>query len=484
MRRQLRTAALAAALLAGVLALPATARSSRDACATPQRVQAFHANGSPARSIATACTHRTGFLTAESHIRVAPDGTVVQQPAETTPGVAGTNYLGGVPAPRPQTQLSPAGIAISRNGGSSWAMTRPAGLFWEAQDGALHIDPATGRMYYYALTPASVPQGGDVAVQDQVPIGYAHLMTSGDGGRSWFHTQVPGFLESENPRFASGRAPSGQPQPIAGESVGYWCGNTMLFTFVQRDCYRTLNGGLSWQPTSTFLRRGIPVHAECGRNEEVFDASDGNYPQVARDGTLWSLVACGGTTFLARSTDEGLTFPVLRSRSGAPMTVPGFTELRIDPQGNLYGVQAVNDHLVLRTSRDGGQSWSAPLDLTAPAVRKASLRQWALAVRGVGQVAVSYLTAHPGGGFDGTVTVTRNALAKDPVLLASTVHDGRAVLVSQSQQAMDDYIDVDIAPDGSAWAAFYGDCGVDPICSDSGQAPNPLAKVSVLTHLG
>jgi hypothetical protein len=475
MRLQARAALLGAVLVAGLGTFPATATfprtgSAHARCATPQRVQAFLSRGTAVRSkTPTACTHRTGFLTAESHIRVAPDGTVVQQPAETTPGVAGTNYVGGLQAPRPQTQLSPAGIALSRNGGRSWGMTLPAGMYWEAQDGALHIDSATGRMYYYALTPASVPQGGTVAVQDQLPIGYAHLMTSGDGGRSWFHTQLPGFLESENPRFTSGRPAVGEPQPIAGESVAYWCGNTMLFTFVQRDCYRSLNGGYSWALTSTLLRRGTPIHPECGRNEEVFDSGDGNYPQAGPDGRLWTLVSCGGSTFLARSNDEGLTFPVLHA-------VPSFTELRIDPTGVLYGVAASGTQLLLRTSRDGGRTWTAPVDLTAPSVRKAALGQWALAVRGVGQVAVSYLTAHPGGGFDGTVTMTRN--------YASTVHDGRSPLVTTGQQAKDDYIDVDLAPDGSAWAAFYGECGADPACSDGGRLPNPLAKVSVLTHLG
>ncbi len=99
-------------------------------------------------------------------------------------------------------------------------------------------------------------------------------------------------------------------------------------------------------------------------------------------------------------------------------------------------------------------------------------------------MAVAYLTGHPGGGFDGTVTMTRDALATDPVLVSSTVHDGRSPLVTTGQQAKDDYIDVDLAPDGSAWGAFYGDCGSDPACSDAGRAPNPLAKVSVLTHLG
>lgn len=471
-----RTRGLVALLVTGLIAcvLAPTAQSAAR-CGSPQPVRAFHPNGTAAGARGAACQVRTGFLTSETHIRVAPDGTVVQEPAEITPGVAGTFYLSGTPTPRPQTQLSPAGLAVSRTKGASWAMTLPSGMFWEAQDGSLHIDPASGRWYYYALTPAAAPQGGGVALQDQLPIGYAHLMTSADEGRTWVHTQLVGFLESENPRFTTGRARPGQPQANAGESVAYWCGNRMLFEFIERDCFRSLNGGQSWQQRGTLGRRGVPVHPECGTSEETLGTGDGAYPQIGPDGTLWTLVACGGKTFLARSTDEAATFPIVHP-------APGFSELRADPKGILYGVAEVSGLLQLRTSRNGGASWSAPLTLTAPRLRKAGLGQWALAVRGVGQVAVAYLTDRPSGGFDGSVTVTRNALAHDPVLLTASAFDTRRTLVSQTTEAKDDFIDVDVAPDGSAWASFFGDCTSEPECGDS--SPNPLANTTVILHLG
>lgn len=450
-------------------------------CDEPQRVQAFDSAGKPVSASGNGCTLRTGFLTGESHLRVAPDGTVIQQPAQTVPGFAGTGFFGGAPGPRPQTQLSPAGFAVSRNQGQRFEMVLPSGQQWVASDGAIHIDSATGRLYYYALSPSSVPQGGSVPLQDNVPAGYAHLMTSPDNGRTWHHTQAPGYVESENPRFTSGPTPAKGDKPIPGERIAYWCGNTILFAFGQRDCYRTLDGGQTWVFRSTLLRRATPIHPECGRNEESFDFSDGNYPTVGPDGTLWTLVTCGGTSFLARSTDQGLTFPVLTDK-GKPLTTPGLEELRIDSTGILYGAAVSGTTLLLRTSRDGGRTWSAPVDLIAPALRGAPLGQWALAVRGPGQVAVAYLTARAAGGFNGNVTLTRNALAKRPVFTTSTVHNGIKPLVTSPQTAKDDYIDLDIGPDGVAWAAFYGDCGTDPACATSAQ--NPMAKISVLTRLG
>jgi hypothetical protein len=463
-----------AVLAGGLAALPAAGQSS-GRCAgelTPSRV--FTSDGRVLATRTTGCALPTGFLTSETHVRVAPDGTVVQQPAQTVPGVAGTGFVAGVPGPKPQTQLTPAGFAISRNGGRGFQRVLPSGIEWVASDGAIYIDSVTGRLYYYALSPSSVPQAGGVPVNDQVPAGYAHLVTSGDGGRTWSHTQAPGYVESENPRFTSGPTPRGGDQPVAGERVAYWCGNTALFVYGQRDCFRTLDGGQTWQFRSTFLRRGVPVHSQCGSSEEAFNAGDGDYPQAGPDGSLWSLVHCGSATFLARSTDEAATFPVVRP-------APAFEELRVDSHGTMYGVAHQGAKLLLRVSRDSGRSWSAPTDLVAPALRGAEIGQWARALRGPGQLAVAYLSARTGGGWNGSVTVSRDAAARRPVFTTATVHDGRAVLVTSPQSAKDDYIDLDVAPDGSAWASFYGDCGTEAACATSPQ--NPMAKVSLLLHV-
>lgn len=462
MRRLLLVGAVVAL---GAAVLPA---SGAPACAEPQRVESFGGRGT-----GEACTVRTGYLTGESHLRVAPDGTVVQQPAQTVQGLAGTGFLSGAPGARPVTQLAPGAFAVSRDGGKRFQRVLPAGLEWVSSDGAIHIDSATGRLYFYALSPSSVPQAGGVPVTDQVPAGYAHLMSSPDNGRTWTHTQAPGYVESENPRFTSGPTPKGGDRPVPGERIAYWCGNTVLFAYGQRDCYRTLDGGTSWQFRSTLLRRGLPAHPECGTVEEDFNATDGYYPQSGPDGSLWSLVACGEQTFLARSTDEAATFPVVHAVPAA------LRELRIDSKGILYGVTA---RLELQVSRNGGASWTRPVPMVAPAHRGRAIDQSAVALRGPGQLAIAYTSARPEGGFDGTVVLTRDARAAVPAFLTSTVHDGSRALVTSPQSARDDYIDLDVGPDGSAWASFYGDCEGDPACGTSD--PNPLAKIAVLTHLG
>ena len=117
-------------LAGGLVAALVPPASGEPPCADRQAVQTFDAAGRSLKASGRGCTHRTGFLTSESHLRVAPDGTIVQQPAQTVPGVAGTGFFSGYPGPRPQTQLAPAGFAVSRDGGQRFEMVLPAGLQW------------------------------------------------------------------------------------------------------------------------------------------------------------------------------------------------------------------------------------------------------------------------------------------------------------------------------------------------------------------
>src|SRR5207248_1258358 len=150
----------------------------------------------------------------------------------------------------------------------------------------------------------------------------------------------------------------------------------------------SLDGGVRWQYRSELFTAGVPQHKECGSNAEQFNALDGNYPQPEPDGSLVVMVACGGKTYLARSTDEAGSWPIIRNGDGQPRVIPNAAELRTDPYGNLYELQQDGKSLLLRTSRDDGVTWSNSLDMTAPGV--VNIDQWYVAVRGAGQIAVSY----------------------------------------------------------------------------------------------
>jgi len=430
----------------------------------------------------TMCASRTGFGGAETHIRVARDGWIVEEPAVMTPGLLGTGFLSGIPGPKPETQLSPAGLVVSSDDAMSWQVVRPGGATWVASDAAIYIDRQTDRLFYYGLTTNPAPQGGDVPLSEQVPAIYAHLLSTRDKGATWSSVSIVGFMNSENPRFTSAPAPAGQTQAVPGENVSYWCGNIMQFTYVARLCYRSFDGGATWQQSSTLFVSGSAQHGECSAPED-YNAGDGNYPQGDANGSLWILINCGGQTFLARSDDEGSTWPILRKAGTQdPLVIPTADELRVDPDGNLYTLRLDGNQLVLRTSKDGGQTWSDAHNMAAPAARDADVFQWAMAERD-GVVAVAYLVAEPSVGYDGYVTVTRNALDPSPTFFSAAVNTPDAPLVTNSQAAKDDFIDLDVGPDGTPWAAFYSDCVADdPSCAVSG-TPDPLGKATTIARL-
>jgi hypothetical protein len=455
---------LAILLVAGVAvtALPGvTGASARGSCVFEQRAVAHHAGGAilhPQPSGGpVACGMRTGFGGSEARVVLTNDGTAVYQPAVLSPGVAGTGFAAGAPGPHPQTQADPGGLAVSSDGGTSWRFVKPMGTYWTPQDDQLYVDRRTGRVFWYAMQPDVIPSDG-LPLWEQSPFGYANLMTSRNDGSTWHHVAIPGYFASENPRFMSGPPPAGQPKPHGYPDVVYWCGNNVLFVYGARECWRSLDGGGSWQERGVLFHRGPSERPECGGGEEQFNDSDGNYPQAAPDGSLYVMVACGGQTFLAKSTDEAGSWPVVQ-HGGMPLTIPAADELRIDPAGNMYAVRLSGSHLLLRLSRDDGLTWTAPLDMTAPGVD--TILQWFLAVRGPGDVAVSYLGERPGGsGYDGYLTETKDALATDPVFWSATVNDPKTPLTTDNgaTPAKDDFIGGDIGPDGDAWGAFYEDC--------------------------
>ncbi|HEX4864620.1 MAG TPA: sialidase family protein [Acidimicrobiales bacterium] len=437
------------------------------------------------------CLVATGFGGSEPQVVSLKDGSLVYEPAVVTPGIAGTGFLPGAPGPRPSTQFSPGGLAISRDNGATWSFNQPAGATWVPQDDALYVDRRTGRLFYYALAANPIPQAGEVPLQDQLPAGEAHLMMSPDGGGTWNEVGLVGFVESENPRFTSAPPPPGQPIPAGYRDVVYWCGNNAVNLGEPlpgyRACFRSLDGGITWNQVSILDSGPLPQHAECGSNAETFTDMDPNYPEGAPDGSLYAEVQCGSTTFLARSRDEAQTWPLVEGKSGQPVTVPANGELRVDDDGNLYlAYQDGPTSVELRVSSDGGVTWRGALDMAPP--RIGPITQWAFAERG-SEVAVSYLVQRGSESlYDGYLSVTLNARAADPVFWSAALNPpSDPMRTSAPPSARDDFIGVDITPSGAPWGAYAGSCP-GPVASANGSAcsgeqSNPEANEAVAGRL-
>src|SRR5438552_329261 len=410
MRARVAVVGISLLALLGVVGVGAGRTQTTDGCGVNAPV-AHHAGGvivspSPAGG-PVACGETTGFGGSESRINVTNDGAAIYEPAVVTPGPLGFGYALDAPGPRTQTSASPAGLAVKGAGGT-WLLVKPMGMTWEPQDHQGYVDRATGRFFWYALNANPAPQAG-ISPAEQAPGEEAHLFWTADDGKTWTHTTTccPAF--SENPRFVANAAPAGGDQPTGYANVVYFCANSSILLVSPagaRVCSRSLDGGSTWTQASILFSKPAPQHSECGSTGEDFGPTDGNYPQPGPDGSLYVLVACGGKTFLAKSSDEAATWPVLRA-------IPAGDELRTDPAGNLYKVRQVGGSLLLSVSKDEGVTWTPEANVEAPGV--IAINDWYVAVRDAGDVAVSYFGQVTGQTtWAGYLTETKDALDAGP----------------------------------------------------------------------
>jgi hypothetical protein len=494
-----------AAAVISIGPVSAAPTSPSPACSgLPPVVTHVSGGGQPSATRAyVACGGVTGFAGAESHL-VATNNAVV-----FTPAVLPSGFLGTGTAPVPvgedtQSNASPAGQAITKDGGRSWQLVKPLGITWNPTDHGDYVDPVTDRLFFADYGP--IPLAPELGAEQEGP---AHLMWSADDGGSWHHSAIDTVFLPENPRFTSAPPPAGGAKPVGYPTVVYFCANSNVgFTspvIGSRSCYVSLDGGTSWTQKGTILRGAPAVHPECGNAGEDYSAIDGSYPQPASDGSLYLMVSCGGSTYLARSTDEAATFPVLKRATGAPVTLPlpavepglnlGLSDLRIGAGDVMYLVSQETREsriaLMLRASTDLGRTWSRAVDLLAPGIT-ASLH-WAMDVRG-DQLAVAYL-GHKAGAvtWDGWLTTVRGAATTlsrggTPRLLSAQVNDPKRPLLYGDQvqgggtfqlpgplgnqvpfpppfdiqEFGNDFIGAVITPGGEAWGSFTQDCGPSP----------------------
>ena len=445
-----------------------------------------------------ACSTSTGYAAAESHLNVLRDGTVVYTPAVLPQKTLGIGQLPGDVATS-QSNASPGALVTTKDGGRTWKLVKPDGITWNPTDHGDYVDPVTGRWFFESYGPIPVyPAYG----ADQE--GPSHLLVSPDNGKTWMHSVVRDTQIAENAQFTSGPPPAGGDRPVGYPRVTYYCANDSVgFTspvIARRACYRSLDGGKSWTERSSILRSSVAIHPECGANGENLSAIDGSYPQAGPGGALYLMVACGPNTYLAKSTDEARTFPVLPGREG-PRTVPvtadrflnlNTSALKVLDDGTLLVVSLESDRLLLRVSGDEGRTWTAPVDLTAPGLPR--VVQWAIATRGT-SIALSYVAARDSStlyyGYvasvrdprsvlsTGRTWVTSGAIRKAPLLFGNSPTGGPGITGAGTiagplgthlpfpfpftvQFAGNDFLGAALGPDGTPYGSFNADCGPAP----------------------
>jgi hypothetical protein len=367
----------------------------------------------------------------------------------------------------------------SRDGGKTWVAIKPttdgAPTHTASVDPYLWVDTATGRVFDSDL-------GATLTCS---PVSFTD-----DGGANW--TTVPECGEADHQTVFGGPPPAGGAQPSGYANVVYFCAisggvgaGVETSGSTATECSKSLDGGLTYPPTGDFAYPprtsppGSPVAAS------YCDGASG-HGFVDPKGTVFLPRGWCGEPYLAISRDEGATWTRVRVASGPLFSYDEAagawdhdSSIDEDSTGNLFYLWVGADlHPYLIASRDGGKSWTRPVDVVPPGVTRTSMPQ--LAAGGAGRIALIFMgTTAPAGTssdqttWNGYLVESANALDKQPTFYAATVNDPatnplwRGGCPPIRCGNVGDFLDVTIDSHGTAWGAFVDSCpGVDNACTE------------------
>lgn len=338
-------------------------------------------------------------------------------------------------------------------------------------------------------------EGVDRVYTIDLTVACAYLSYSDDEGKSWTTNPLAcGRPVNDHQTLFSG--PPAISPTVNYPHIVYYCWNDIGSS----SCSKSLDGGITFTPTGSPAFPGYDPRAEDpGVNTE--DPKDQpaqcgglhGHGHVDLDGTVYLPKGHCGQPWLAISRDEGLTWQVVQiAKNGI---VHHEASVGTDRKGNIYYAWSARDRLIyFAISKDGGKSWTKPMMVGAPGVNETNLP--ALDVGEVGKVAIAYMgtTNSPGQPFPespgtttnpdcfvaqlpcpapeeyekttwhGYVTVTKNALDKNPVFYSATVNDPKDPfkrgICGPGRCGFEilDFIDVTVAPDGRVWSSWVDAC--------------------------
>ena len=354
-------------------------------------------------------------------------------------------------------------VMRSTDEGDTWGdvspMIGPAPAQPLSLDPILYLDKDTGRVFTNNIPP-------DINCQ--------YLSFSDDAGKSWTNTDICGHFDHQN-IFTGPPTKDGQ-QPIGYPNIVYYCAINLVMlsgTSTATTCSRSLDGGLTW------LHTGEPAYlTPIGANQGGLPWCDGavGHGFVGDDGTVYLPRGWCGQPFLSISHDEGLTWDQVQvAENGANGHEAG---IAADTQGNLYYDWIGGDDLpYLAISRDGGKSWSDPMMIGPPGIKRSSLP--AIDIGDDGKIAMTYVGSESPGRskkaqkkwtWNGYITMTADALDANPVFYTGTLnapsdplHRGGGCGNTRCH-TLGDFFDVTIAPDGTPWVAFVDACFKKDYC--------------------
>jgi hypothetical protein len=390
-------------------------------------------------------THGIGHAAAEPTLGVAHNGDVFYAAADVITTAA---------------PLPPIDVMRSTDRGATWDVVSP-----KVADANVHFSSGDPYVYVDRTT-----EGSRVFTVDLQGYVCSLLSFTDDGGGSWTSNPL-GCGRPVNDHQTVFAGPPVESALTLYPHVVYYCYQDVASS----SCSKSLDGGVTFAPT------GGPTFYGFDETTGEFCGGLHGHGFAGPDGTIYIPKGHCGFPWLSISKDEGATWTKVQvAKLGS---ADHEASVAADARGNVYYAYIGTNKLpYLVVSRDGGRTWGKPLMVGRPGVVEASLPS--IDVGKSGLVAFGYMGTRDRPSkdgryekveWDGYVTTTRTALAHRPLFYSVSVNEPgdplvRGVCPQTKCGPVYDFIDVVIAPDDTAWAAFVDGCLAT--CATVESAPN------------
>jgi hypothetical protein len=368
------------------------------------------------------------------------------------------------------------GVVRSRDGARTWEEVTPP-EHAVSLDPYVWVDESTGRVWANDIE-ASVTCP---------PVSY-----SDDEGQTWTTSTVCGQFDHQT-LFGG---PPATSTPTGYPNVVYFCaisGGATTGSSTVTGCSRSRDGGATFVPTESFPFPARPAPTpEYAAFNPWCDGAAG-HGVVDSKGAVYIARGWCAEPYIAISRDEGATWEQIRL-PGENLTIDGHdANVAVDRDGTIYVMWVTEKRrAVLTLSKDGGKTWREPLDVTPPGVYGASLPN--IDVGEPGRIAMTFVAGTtPAHGqpsarrdaspamraaqefmddaeeltWNGYMVISPNAANDSPVFYAASVNDPADPLWRGSDCGttrcgnIGDFLDIEIAPDGTPIAALVDSCPTD-----------------------
>lgn len=426
----MRRPTLALLALAVVAALGATSVPSSAAQRSATQHQAGGKKVAATGKAPTAKLFEIGHAAGEPTLGITKEGWV----AITASDGCVTSCAGD---PETLQTVAPGGRAVflTKDRGKSWSNISP---------GVGDVSPHVASLDPYLL----VDRSGETARIFDIDLNAACniLSYSDDAGATWVTNPLScGEPVNDHQTLFVGKPVTSTT--LLYPKVVYYCFNKLAYL----DCTKSLDGGITFVPT------GNAAYPECSglHGHGVSDSK----------GTIYlPYEGCQGTPSLAVSRDEGATWSTIRLPG--KMSSGGDPSVAVDSKDNLYFLYESSDRRpLLTTSTNGGKTWRKALDVGMPGVKRMNLST--LTVGAPGKVAFAYYgtaaESDKQAFWNGYLGMGTGLLGNRPTFWSASVNDPKHPLKTGACGPgrcgrVLDFIDVEIAPDGTPWAAYVDAC--------------------------